>query len=415
MSSPGADLAPSDLRGLCLLAADGVVEVSRVVEQLHHTIARVSLPVGSPVAGTTRGITGLVYRSVRTIAGVAGSGAGLVLGRFAPAVPLGQTRIGREHLLSVLNGILGDHLEAGANPLAIDMGFLVDGMAVDLDSGLPDELARQAGRKLLVSLHGLCLNEACWVKPDGDVSLPRTLAESHGYTPVYLRYNSGRHISANGAELAEKLQRLIEIWPEPVEEIVLLGHSMGGLIARSASHHATLEGRDWVNPLSSIICLGSPHHGAPLERIGHRLDRLLGVSPYSAPFARLGRLRSAGITDLRFGNLCREDWQDRDRFEPGDDNRQPVVHADHVRHYMVAATLDRRADSLRSLTIGDGLVPVPSALGQHDRPERQVPALPEHQLVVRRSGHVDLMSRRRVLRQLQHWLRTSAASPIRKA
>jgi pimeloyl-ACP methyl ester carboxylesterase len=387
-----------------MLAADGVVEVSRLVEQLHHSIARVSPPVGSGASGSTRGITGLVYRSIRTIAGLAGSGVGLALDRFSPAVPIGRTRFQREQLLSVLNGVLGDHLEARDNPLAIDMRFVVDGVVLDLDEGVPVPVAEKIGSRLLVSLHGLCLNESHWVHPETGDSIPEALARSRGFTPVFLRYNSGRHISTNGEELAVQLERLVQAWPVSVEEIVLLGHSMGGLVARSASHHGVVDGRGWIKSLSAIVSLGSPHHGAPLERIGHGLERLLGISPYSAPFTRLGRLRSAGITDLRHGNLHREDWQDRDRFEPSADRRRPFESVDHVRHYLVAATLDERADSIRSKTIGDGLVTVPSALGRHPISELQVPVRPEHQLVVCRTSHVDLMHRRRVLRQLKVWL-----------
>lgn len=402
MKPSGTELTPSDLHGLSLLAADGVVGVSRLVEQLHHTIARVSPPVGSAADAATRGITGLVYRSVRAIAGLAGSGAGVTLGRFAPRVPIGRWR--RDELLSVLNGVLGDHLESRGNPLAIDMRLIFDGVALDLESELPELLAQGAGRKLLVSLHGLCMSESRWAPPDRNGSLPEALARMHGYTPVYLRYNSGRHISTNGAELASKLARLVKIWPQPVEQIVLLGHSMGGLVARSACHHGVVDGSGWVEALSAIVALGSPHHGAPLERIGDRFDRLLGISPYSAPFARLGRLRSAGITDLRHGNLCREDWQDRDRFESAEDCRRPVELPAHVRLCLVAATLDQRTDSLRSRTIGDGLVPVPSALGQHARPELNLPARPEHQFVIGRSNHVGLIHHRRVLRQIRDWV-----------
>ncbi len=386
-----------------MLAADGVVEVSRLVEQLHHSIARVSPPVGTGASGTTRGITGLVYRSIRTIAGLAGSGVGLALDRFSPAVPIGRTRLQREQLLSVLNGVLGDHLEARGNPLAIDMRFLVDGIALDLDGGLPDPVAEKAGSRLLVSLHGLCLNERHWIHPETGNSLPEALSRTCGFTPVFLRYNSGRHISCNGEQLAAQLERLVRAWPVPVDEIVLLGHSMGGLVARSASHHGVVDGRDWIESLSAIVSLGSPHHGAPLERIGHGLEQLLGVSPYSAPFTRLGRLRSAGITDLRYGNLCRQDWQGQDQFEPSEERRRPLERAEHVRHYVVAATLDPRQDSFRSKTIGDGLVTVPSALGRHPIPELRVPVRPEHQLVVCRTSHLDLIHRRRVVRQIVDW------------
>ena len=123
--------------------------------------------------------------------------------------------------------------------------------------------------------------------------------------PVYLHYNSGRHVSENGREFAALLEQLVAGWPVPVDELVIVGHSMGGLVARSACHHAEAQGQAWLASLTKLVCLGTPHHGAPLERGGRWVDVLLGLSPYVAPFARLGKARSAGITDLRFGNLQR--------------------------------------------------------------------------------------------------------------
>ena len=101
---------------------------------------------------------------------------------------------------------------------------------------------------------------------------------------------------ATGRELAEQLEQLVNEWPQPIDDIVLLGHSMGGLIARSACHYGLIEKRDWLGRVSTLITLGTPHHGAPLERIGNKVDHLLAISPYSVPFTRLGKLRSAGIT-----------------------------------------------------------------------------------------------------------------------
>ncbi|MGY6587723.1 MAG: lipase family alpha/beta hydrolase [Wenzhouxiangella sp.] len=400
--APQADWAPADLRGLSALLADGVVEGSSLVEQLHQTILRLSPPVGRPASGTTRGITGLVYRSIRGIATLAGGGAGLALQQFAPAIPGG--RVNRDQWVSVLNGVMGEYLDERDNPLAITMRLSLAGQPVDWQQGLVGPQLSAARRRVLVSLHGLCMNESCWFSDWAEQNLPLALAESHGFTPIFVRYNTGRHISDNGAELADYLDRLRQIWPVALDEIVLLGHSMGGLVARSACHHAERVALPWLNDLSAIVTLGSPHHGAPLERIGVQAHRLLGLSPYSAPFARLGRLRSAGITDLRFGNVCPEDWQGQDRFHPNPDARQPAPLVDHVRAFAVAATLDRRADSLRSRTLGDGLVPVASALGQHRRPELCWPVPAHQQQVFCRSGHVDLIHQLRVLSRVRDWL-----------
>lgn len=395
-------ISPSDLRGLSLLAADGVIETSRIVEQLHHSIARLSLPLGRAPEGRRGGISGLVYRSIRGIASVSGQGAGWALARFAPSLP--STRVRRDAWVSMLNGVMGDYLEARTNPLAIPMRLSLAGQSIDTEAGLTEAQQSLATRRVLISLHGLCLNESCWFGENPRNNLPLGLAASHGFTPVFLRYNSGRHISDNGQELARYLEQLLAIWPLPVDEIVLLGHSMGGLLARSACHYAEQQGLNWLNALSAVVALGSPHQGAPLERIGVQVHRLLNLSPYSAPFGRLGRMRSAGITDLRFGSLCREDWVGQDRFEPGSDSRMTVRLADHVRPYAVAATLDSRIDSLRSETLGDGLVPVASALGHHRDQALCWPVPSQQQYILCRSGHIDLVRQAGVLKQLREWL-----------
>src|SRR5690606_21950304 len=114
-------------------------------------------------------------------------------------------------------------------------------------------------------------------------------------------------IAANGRELAQRLERLVKYWPGPLQSITIVGHSMGGLLARSAVHEGRRASHRWPALVKHLVFLGTPHHGAPLERAGHGADLLLASSPYSAPLARLGRLRSAGITDLRHGHLRHPD------------------------------------------------------------------------------------------------------------
>ena len=129
-----------------------------------------------------------------------------------------------------------------------------------------------------------------------------------GYTAIYLHYNTGLHISENGRAFADRIEALLQSWPMPVEELVIVAHSMGGLVTRSACHYGALADHAWLRQLRKLVFLGTPHHGSPVERVGNWLNGMLGVSPYTAAFARMGRLRSAGITDLRYGNLLSEDW-----------------------------------------------------------------------------------------------------------
>ena len=225
-----------------------------------------------------------------------------------------------------------------------------------------------------------------------------------GYTPVYLHYNSGLHVSTNGRAFAGLLEDLVHRLARAVEEFVLIGHSMGGLVARSACHYGAPRAIAWTRQLDRLVFIGTPHHGAPLERGGNWVDMLLGSNAYSAPFARLGRIRSAGITDLRFGNLVDDDWNRRDRFERGGDRRVAVPLPEGVACYAIAATIGRKAGDLGDRLIGDGIVPLASALGRHANPELALAFEPSRQWVAHGTRHLDLLSRPEVCAQIERWL-----------
>lgn len=399
-------LHPSDIHGLSQLAVDGVIGTTAMVEQLHRTIAGIAPPVGQARVEPSRGITGLVYRSIYNVTGLVGTTSQFAFRKIVPRLSAPQSSQQRERMLALFNGVLGDHLEASGNPLAIPMRLRQQGRILTLE---PAALARQVsepGSKLLVAIHGLCMNDLQWApSAESGRCLPTRLRESHGYSPLFLNYNTGRHISTNGRELSELLEQLVMAWPTPVDELVLLGHSMGGLVARSACHHAALAGYSWPKRLRKLIMLGSPNHGAPLERIGNKVERLLSLSPYSAPFTRLGRIRSAGITDLRHGNLLDEDWLDPDSHDSPEDRRRPVRQLDHVEYHAVAATTDRHPDSRRSRWIGDGLVPLHSALGDHPDPNRRLLIPATHQLIVPATTHLGLLHHEQVHTTIERWLR----------
>jgi len=218
------------------------------------------------------------------------------------------------------------------------------------------------------------------------------LARERGVTPLYAHYNSGLHIAVNGQALAERLERLLGQWPRPVRRLVLLGHSMGGLVMRSAVHHAAQAGQRWPAHLTDMVFLGTPHQGAPLERAGHWIDVVLGATPYAAPFARLGKLRSAGITDLRHGSLT--------DAEP----RAFVALPGSVRCFALAASLGPLDGDLKSRLLGDGLVPLDSALGRHADAARTLAFAADRQGVVHGANHMELLNRAEVATQLLRWL-----------
>ena len=176
--------------------------------------------------------------------------------------------------------------------------------------------------------------------------------------------------------------------------------------------HRVLEVNDaqhdhlpWLRHLKNIVFLGTPHHGAPLERAGNWVDVILGSTSYSAPFAKLGQLRSAGITDLRYGHLQDSDWRGHNRFHRKPDSREPLPLPDCVACFTVAATLSPQRGRLADRLIGDGLVPLHSALGQHEEPERSLVFAKDAQHIAYRTGHMALLSRPEVAQQMVQWLK----------
>ena len=405
-TGPMKQLRASDLRGVARLAAQATISVSRVAEGVHQSVlGTLGLPGGAQ-PGQARGLTGLVYQSVRGVTRLVDAGLQAGLARLEPffeaEAPPSGVQWEREAVLAALNGVMGDRLQNDGNPLCIRMGWYQHGLPLDL----PTLAARGAATgKLLVLVHGLCMNDLQWQRDGHDHGAH--LAQALGYTPVYLRYNTGLHISDNGAQLSAQLHELVARWPVPVSELSLLAHSMGGLVARSACAQAAAPGAPdaaWLSLLRHLVFLGTPHHGAPLARAGQWVHTLLGRSVYSRPFARLARLRSAGITDLHYGHLLASDWQGRDRFRQSPDARTPVPLPAGVAAYAVAATLGARRGAAAERLLGDGLVPLRSALGVHDEAGRTLGFPKGRQAVFYRMGHLQLLGDVRVAQQLERWL-----------
>ena len=384
---------PSDLRGISLLAVEATAGVTGLVEAMHLNIANTIST--APARRATRGITGLVYRSIRGVTRLVGGGLDAVLAPAVARLGEGSSPPGREALVAALNGVLGDHLAASGNPLAIPMRLRRDGQPFDV-TAIP--WPNGPSGKLLVLAHGLCMNDLQWNRKGHDHGA--ALARDLGYTPLYLHYNSGLHVSTNGRELAGLLESLVRHWPVPVEELAILGHSMGGLVARSACHYGRVEGHDWPRVLKRLVFLGTPHHGSPLERGGNWVDVVLGTTPYTAPLARLGKIRSAGITDLRHGNLLDEDWTGRDRFERSSDPRRPVPLPEGVECYAMAAVTK---EGLGGEWPSDGFVPSDSALGHHEEPDLSL-SLPEsRRWVLHGTHHFDLLGQE-AYGKIREWL-----------
>lgn len=391
----------TDLRGLSKMTIDAIVGVTDLAEALHMNILDNVAKFGVPARKPLSDAAAIGYRSVRGITLLVGSGIDALLGRLAPLLAKSSEWSGREALLAALNGVLGDYLEAQNNPLSSAMAFRRNGQALVLEKQALAAAMPDLNGRILVLAHGLCMNDVEWRRRGHDHGA--ALARDRGYTPVYLYYNSGRHISTNGREFAEQLEALVREWPVDVEELVILGHSMGGLVARSA-YHTAASGQRWKKRLSKLVFLGTPHHGAPLERGGNWFHVITGANSYTAPFSSLGKIRSAGITDLRYGNLLDSDWEGRDRFAHVGDRRTAVPLPPKVQCYAVAATTGKKTGDISDTLLGDGLVPVASALGRHEDPSRNLAFAPENQWIGYGTNHLDLLSRNEVYQQLLRWL-----------
>ncbi len=392
----------SDLLGASRLAIEATAGLTGVVESVHHTVARAPGILGGPVPGRTRGITGAVYRSIRGATWLAGGAIDALLEPLARRAGVERSSPRRDAALAVLNGVAGDHLAATGNPLAIPMRLRFEGRPLEPDARDLAAAIPRPRRKLLVLVHGACMSDRHWRRRGRDrgASLSRAL----GYTPLHLQYNSGLHVSTNGRALAALLEALVEGWPARVDQLAIVAHSMGGLVSRSACHYGVAAGHRWPGALRHLVFLGTPHHGAPLERVGSWLGAVLERSAYTAPFGRLGRIRSAGVTDLRFGNLLDEDWQGRDRFEPGRDRRRPVPLPRGVRCHAIAASRSAKPGALCGALVGDGLVPVDSALGRHEDPALTLAFPRSRRWVARGMGHLDLLGRPEVYAKIRGWL-----------
>jgi pimeloyl-ACP methyl ester carboxylesterase len=393
----------SDIRELVQLLTQALPAAVQITEAVHQAVLS-GMGIKGRDDGKTAGITGLVYKGVHGAANTLGSGINALLTRLPPTPPLHHIpeTPKRAALIATLNGVMGDKLVESHNALATPMTLRHRGKPLDWQA-MPIDLPRE-GRVLLM-VHGLCMNDLQWqtLYQGEPINHGEQLANALGYQPLYVRYNSGLPIAQNGQALALLLEQLLAHWPGQLNEISVLGYSMGGLVARSACHHASNAALKWPAHLANLIFLGTPHHGAPLEHAGHWLEQLLPATTYSEPFVRLARLRSAGIKDLRHGKVI-DAIAPPDPAVPLRDPRAPLPLPCGVNCYAIAATTAAKRSLLADRLIGDGLVPLRSALGQHSEAHHQLAFLPAHTLIVYRTSHMALLGSPQVGQQLLRWL-----------
>ena len=396
-----AHLHSKDLGGLTDILTDATLQITHVAEELSHQIVHPPFLPSTAIQGLISSIAGLAYQAVRLTTKAISIGIKTALTELdSPLLKLPKEE--KEIALAILNGIVGDYLAEQGNHLTIPMQFRSQGIAISMDGAQIQQTIPAYNEKILIMVHGLCMNDLQWQFKGHNHG--EALAKEFGMTPLYLRYNSGRHISENGETFNLLLAALVEHWPVKIEEIVILSHSMGGLVSRSALHQAQEGSNNWPKLLKKLIFLATPHQGAPLERIGNYIDRFLGAVPYFKPFARLGKLRSSGITDLRFSRLIKEDWVGRSRFDGNDQESTFIPLPTEIEAYALAASINKAADSFSANTLGDGLVQLKSALGQHKIAERSLAIPKKNQYIAFETNHLDILASLAVYEKLKSWL-----------
>jgi hypothetical protein len=401
----------AEVRELGRLAGEAVGGVAAFAGEMHRGIAtRVfdSLgPIGLPVRLIHGGATDRVYPAVRrTLAAGPRAGAALAARSSAPNAPPASTSLRGSLAIGALNGAIGDVLARQNSPFALEMSLRRQGREVvpdapGLASAYPD-----ATSQLAVFVHGLCETDEAWqllpLRRAERLSYGDRLAADLGYTPLFIRYNTGLHISDNARALSDLLERVVEEWPVPVERLALIGHSMGGLVSRGACHVGDSEGRAWIEPLRHVFCLGTPHLGAPLEKAANAAGWALSRLPETRAFSKLINGRSVGIKDLRFGSCVEADWCDCDPDEFLTDRCQDVPFVESATYCFVGATLSAAEDGVVGQLVGDLLVRYPSASGKGRR--RRIPFELDNGMYLGGATHFDLLNHPSVYEQLRTWL-----------
>lgn len=393
------------------LAEEAFGGTLHLIEDAHVGLAdrvfRYTAPANHPARALHRGIARGVYGGLR----VAGTALGrAVTGTIDATVDRERGRVlarsprGRA-ALAILGGAVGDRLEAELSPLAIPMTLRQADRDLPLSTrGLAAAYPESTGL-LVLFVHGLTESETAWsfgaLRHWGDpqTTYGRRLQAEFGWTPLYLRYNTGAHISDNGRRLADLLARVHGAWPVRVERIALVGHSMGGLVIRSAYAQAVSSDAAWVRDVRSVVTLCTPHLGAPLEQGANLLAKALGALPETHGVRDAVNVRSVGIKDLRFGHLLEEDWlgTPADRARTRGQRVEPLPWA---RHHVVAASLKAPLGGL----LGDLLVRRKSAFGLGRGGVDLLGCGPEDQLHLRRAHHFDVLNHPEVYAHLRRWL-----------
>lgn len=415
----------AEIRDGGALLGTALGEIAELARDVHKALARrVFGRLGAsatPVRLLHDAISATAYGGSRLGVQVLPTLAGAMLAERAAPYAQSCYDSPRGHVaMSALSGVWGDRLAEHRPALAPVLAVRTHGgrlrhVPANVVHDLKDATTGNdtATSKIVLFVHGLGESERTWWSGahrtwrDPRATYGSQLREERGWTPLYLHYNTGLHISDSGQLVADYLQDLVAEWPVPVTEIALVGHSMGGLVARSAAHQAHARQLTWVGALRHIVGLGTPHLGAPLEQWVNAGTHAMARVPETLPIAAWLNRRSAGIKDLRWGALLEDDWADGD---PDDrvDRCAPAPLLPGVAYSMVSATLSRRPDGPFA---HDLLVEHVSAHGT-GRPDaaRRIEFEVDRLFHIGGRSHFQLSNDVAVYDQLRSWLNGTAPS-----
>lgn len=393
------------LEGMSQLATSSVSGVAEVVQEIHREIFLQYFSLTTRQANLIwdNGLTKRVYSLSQRIMQQYGKGLAISLrglNRYFPVLHEKPLTPLMHFVANAVNGVLGDYMLQSHNPLALPM-VLYDRYG-QLQRG-------ELSGRVIILAHGLCMNHLSWAPGESSGLGEHILYHQQQANVLYLNYNTGRRISSNGRSFSNVLEDLIKRNPR-ITAIDLIGHSMGGLVARSALFYGKQSAYNWVNYVENLVCVGSPHQGAVLERLGFMFQEKIGKVPFAGVLAQLANMRSAGIIDLRHGSVRDDDWEHLEaKIGQMDDCRKPAPLPSRINTYLIAGTLERESSSSKTLeAIGDYLVSVKSALGDHPHPQFRLKVPEDHKAVFYGLNHFEIQHHPRVREQIIAWLYPNA-------
>jgi triacylglycerol lipase len=336
------------------------------VQEVHRAISdgafRLVGTLGRPGQRVHDHIVGRGYDTVRGVLRTAGELGELL----APRLGQADAEVSPAALKARAwaHGAFAEELLAGIPEFELEVSLWVAGAQVPLDRGSLQAAYAEATGALTVFVHGLVDSEDVWRPRTPDDTSLAAVAAAAGSTPLLVRYRTGLAIGRNGADLAQLLEGVTQAWPVPVTRIVVVGHSMGGLVARAACSTATARGHAWLTALSDVVYLGTPHLGSWLEKSANVAGwAMRRFSTRTAPIATFMEQRSRGIKDLRHGTLVEDGWEaaTADGLLSGLMPDEPWM--DGTTHHLVVGQLRAAATHPLNIAFGDKLVRSGSARG----------------------------------------------------